>query len=249
VEEPTDNIRTKKTFAIGHINEKLFVEHYLSDSFIRTEALISEPITALTNFEGHADIEAEGLIFELKSVTSNNTWKQVMAGKPKIANLAQLTSYMLSRRVSEGYLVYSLFAYVAGIDLPDVFFKVSIDNEGEILVNSKATGFSLEHIVSDRRNKAMVLENDIVYGERPVNPGGEKSPCFYCPFKTVCDSWDKKEITTTSQFIGKAQEVIHATSSQQAINRFGRSKKEAEITAQGGQLVYGGNPPSEGSSS
>lgn len=244
IEEPTDNIRTQKTFAIGHLNEELFVKHYLADSFIRKENEVVEPITDSVDFTGHIDIETEGMIFELKSVTSNNTWKQVLAGKPKLVNLAQIVSYMLSRRVSEGWLVYSLYAYVAGIDLPDVFFKITIDTEGEILVNSKKTGFSLEHIVLDRQTKAEVLENDIVYNERPVNPGGDKHPCFYCPFKTVCDSWDKKEITTTSQFLQKSQEVIDATRNQQTIYRFSRSKKEAEITAQGTDVVHRGSTPS-----
>jgi hypothetical protein len=129
---------------------------------------------------------------------------------------------------------------------PDIFFKITIDSDGSILLNSKATGFSLEHIVTDRQLKAKVLENDSVYGERPVNPGGEKLPCFYCPFKTVCDAWDKKEVTTTHDFLKKAQEVIDATRSQQVIHRFSRSKKEAEITAQRADVVHGRNPPSEG---
>jgi len=233
VEEPVDNIRTQKTFALGHLNEELFIKHYLADAFVKREAEIREPITENIDFVGHVDVEIEGLLFELKSVSSNNTWKIVKDGGYKVSNLAQAVSYMFSRQLQTGYLVYSLYAYVAGIDLPDVFLEITIDAEGEILVNNKKTGYSLEHIVLDRQTKAMVLENDLVYPERPVNPKGDKSPCYYCPFKTVCDKWDKKEISTTQEFINETKEIVDASQFQQTVNRFQRSGTEKKIHAKG----------------
>ena len=233
IEEPHDNIRTQKTFAIGHLNEELFIKHYMGNAFVRRESEICEPITENVNFVGHTDVETETLLFELKSVSSNSTWKLVKAGGYKLSNLAQCASYMVSRQLQNGFLVYSLYAYVDGLDLPDIFLEITIDDDGEISVNNKKTGFSVENIILDRQTKAMVLENDSVFPERPVNPGGDKSPCVYCPFKSTCDKWDKKEISTTEEFLNSARETVDAIKFQQTIGRFERSRTEKKILAKG----------------
>jgi hypothetical protein len=231
VEEPVLNIRTQKTFAIGHLNEELFIKHYLPNEFVRREGEVKVPITENIDFEGHIDVEIEGMLFELKSVSSNNTWKLVKDGGYKLANLAQAVNYMLARQLQKGYLVYSLYAYVAGIDLPDVFLEIDIDDDGSVLVNKKQTGYTLENIVLDRQAKASVLETDTVYPERPINPGGDKSPCHYCPFKVTCDKFDKKEITDTHSFLNHAREITDASELQQTVNRFQRAGEKKKLDA------------------
>lgn len=228
VEPPVGDIRTQKTFNVGFLNEELFVKHYLPGILTSLDHAISEPITKNINFEGHADVVTKDLVFELKSVTSKSTWDKVKKGKPKLSNVAQCVNYMLSRQTQKGYLVYSLYAYVDGINLPDVFFEITIDNEGEILLNGKSTGYNLEHTVLDRQTKARVLEDDVVFPERPVNPGGDKSPCFYCPFKAVCDQWDKAKINTTQEFLEKAKETVNAIELEENLNRQERLRKAAE---------------------
>jgi CRISPR/Cas system-associated exonuclease Cas4 (RecB family) len=229
IEAPVDDLRTQKTFNIGFLNEELFVKHYMQGLFTSTDHAINEPITEKVNFEGHADVVTEDLVFELKSVTSKSTWEQVSKGKPKLSNIAQCVNYMLSQRVQKGYLVYSLYAYVQGLELPDIFFEIFIDNDGNILLNGNQTGYSLTDIVSDRHTKAKVLENNEVYPERPVNPTGKQSPCFYCPFQSVCDKWDKAtQNKSTEKFLDRAKEIVNAIKTDQDISRQDRIRKATE---------------------
>ena len=229
IENPVDDIRTQKTFNVGFLNEDLFVKHYMSQLPHCVDYAIDEPITEKINFEGHADVVTDDLVFELKSVTSRNTWEQVRKGTPKISNVAQCVNYMVSREVQRGYLVYSLYAYVQGLELPDIFFEITIDDDGNIMVNGKETGYHVEHIVADRQTKARVLEDNTVFPDRPVAAKkGDKSPCFYCPFKMVCDRWDKGELETTEEFLQKAKEVTDATKTDQNLARQRRLGEAAE---------------------
>ena len=226
IEPPVDDVRTQKTFNIGFLNEELFVKHYMAHIPHCVDFAIEEPISANVDFVGHSDVVTDKLVFELKSATSKNTWEKVKKGKPKLSHLAQLSNYMLSREVTEGYLVYSLYAYVGGLELPDVFFKVTIDNDTNILLEGKETGYKLEHVAADRQTKAKVLEDNSVYDGRPVNPTDRQSPCFYCPFSDVCDKWDKAtKNKTTERFLDKAKEVVNAIKTEQDINRQERLRK------------------------
>lgn len=228
IEEPVDDIRTQKTFSLGYLNEDLFVKNYVAHIPHCTDYAIDEPVTEKINFEGHADVVTEDLVFELKSVSSRNTWDRIKKGKPKISNVAQCVNYMLSRQVQRGFLVYSLYAYVQGLELPDIFFEITIDNDGNILVNNKETGYHLDHIVQDRQQKARVLEDNTVFPKRPVSEPGDKSPCFYCPFKSVCDQWDKAPDQKTEVFLRKAKEVTDAIKVTQSHTRQRRLEETTE---------------------
>ena len=135
---------------------------------------------------------------------------------------------MLARRIQRGYLVYSLFAYVNGdIELPDIFFQVDIDNDGKIMLNEKETGWTLDDIIEDRKLKAEVLEKNEVYPKRPSSTSS-KSPCHYCPFKALCDKWDKGSIKTTEDFLGQAKEIVNAAEKESFLNRQDRIGKAKE---------------------
>ena len=236
IEAPVDDIRTQKTFNVGFMNEDLFVKHYMQGICTSLDHAIDDPITDKINFEGHADVVTDNLVFELKSVTSRNTWEMVRKGKYKVSNLAQLVNYMLSRKATKGFLVYSLYAYVQGLELPDIFFEVDLDSDGNILVNGKETGFHLNDIVADRQTKARVLENNEVYDKRPVNPTGDKSPCHYCDFKALCDRWDKATTNkTTERFLEKAKEITDAIKADQDI---ARQERIIKATEKFGSKVY-----------
>lgn len=219
IEEPVDDVRTQKTFNVGFLNEELFVKNYLPHIPHCVDFEIDEPVTAKINFEGHADVVTDALVFELKSVTSRNTWERVRKGKPKVSNVAQCVNYMLSRKATRGYLVYSLYAYCQGLELPDIFFEIELDSDGNIMLNGKQTGYHIDHIVEDRQQKARVLEDNVVYESRPVAEEGDKSPCQWCPFSTVCDWWDKTKNGKTEDFLKKAKEVTDATKTAQNLNR------------------------------
>lgn len=228
VEAPVGDIRTQKTFNIGYMNEELFVKHWLPNTPTLIDGEVCEPIIEGVDFVGHIDVQTADVVFELKSVSSRSTWDLVKKGSYKVGNLAQCVNYMLAKQVTKGYLVYSLYAYVAGLELPDIFIEITIDDDGRILVNGKQTGFSLENIVQDRTEKAKVLRDDLVYPERPVNVDGTSS-CKYCPFKTVCTAWDDGKINKTSQFLKKAKEVTNALQLEENQNKQRRREEEKRI--------------------
>lgn len=229
IEGPVNDIRTQKTFNIGYMNEELFVKHWLPNTPTLVDGSVCEPIIPEVEFVGHIDVQTADVVFELKSVSSRSTWDLVKKGSYKIGNLAQCVNYMVARQVTKGYLVYSLYAYVAGIELPDIFIEVSITDKGNILVNGKDTGFTVENIIRDREVKAGFLSEDKIYPYRPVNVDNQPS-CKYCPFKSVCDAWDKKSIKTTDKFLQKAKEVVDALQVEQNQHQQDRRKREKELT-------------------
>lgn len=231
VEMPVGDIRTQKTFNIGFMNEELFVKHYMKEIPHLTDYEICEPITENTDFVGHSDVVTDKVVFELKSVSSRSTWDLVTKkNTPKLGNLAQTVNYMVSRETQQGYLVYSLYAYVAGLALPDKFFDVTIDNDGNVLVDSNQTGYTVEHIIADRQMKARVLENNEVFPVKPVNPTSSQSPCHYCPFQGLCDKWDKAtKGKETEKFIAKAKEIVNAAKDEEnkdSLRRFREAKEK-----------------------
>jgi hypothetical protein len=229
VEAPVGDIRTQKTFNIGYMNEDLFVKHWLPNTPTLIDGAVREPVLDEVDFVGHIDVQTADVVFELKSVSSRSTWDLVKKGGYKVGNLAQCVNYMLAKQVTKGYLVYSLYAYVAGLELPDIFIEITIDDNGNILVNDKQTGFSLENIVADRTEKAKVLRDDSIFPERPVNQDGTSS-CKYCPFKTVCDAFDKGKVKSTDSFLKKAKEVTDVLQITELQNQQDRRRREEEIS-------------------
>lgn len=232
VEAPVNDVRTQKTFNLGYMNEELFVKHWLPNTPTIVDGEVCEPIIEGVDFVGHIDVQTADVVFELKSVSSRSTWTLVKDGGYKVGNLAQCVNYMLAKQVTKGYLVYSLYAYLQGLELPDVFIEITLDDDGNILVNRKKTGFTLENIVQDRTEKARVLRDDKVYPERPVNSDGT-SACKYCPFKTVCTDWENGKIEGTDRFIKRAKEVTDALHSAQTIDRQNRRETEKRLVKKG----------------
>jgi hypothetical protein len=112
--------QTKKTFALGHANEEVFIENYikpLNCEFEKEKEFLNT--TKEGTFEvGHCDIIAYNvdtkapIVFELKSVSSINSHKEyVLRDKWKTDNLAQLINYMHLAKSEEGYLVYSSYIW------------------------------------------------------------------------------------------------------------------------------------------
>lgn len=112
--------QTKKTFALGHVNEEIFIENYIKP--LNCNFDVEKEFTKTTKegtFEvGHSDVIAynittnEPKVFELKSVSSINSHKNyVLKDDYKIDNLAQLINYMHMAKAEEGYLVYSSFIW------------------------------------------------------------------------------------------------------------------------------------------
>lgn len=229
--EEVPNEKSQKVFAIGHLNEELF-ERGLKERGVtyQKELELSEPVTEDSEFCGHSDYVVDEdfgkCVYELKSVTSKNTYKKVFdKGEPKLSNLAQCINYMLSVESTRGRLVYT--SYMDAIEYSDIdlynkkdildmcqdivpesrVFEVEIDAEGKILVDKKEIDFTLQDVIEHRRASANVLEKNLVFPDRPQPSEMYNSVCAFCPFRSVCDEWDNTESTET--FLNKCKEKLN----------------------------------------
>lgn len=111
--------QTKKTFALGHANEEVFIENYVTPLNVKYEKEKEfQRTTKLNTWEvGHSDVIAyenntTPVVFELKSVSSINSHKNYVLGdKFKLDNLAQLVNYMHEAKASKGFLVYGSYVW------------------------------------------------------------------------------------------------------------------------------------------
>lgn len=111
--------QTKKTFALGHANEEVFIENYVTPLNVKYEKEKEfQRTTKYNTWEvGHSDVVAyenniTPVVFELKSVSSINSHKNyVLGNKFKLDNLAQLVNYMSEAKAEKGFLVYSSFIW------------------------------------------------------------------------------------------------------------------------------------------
>lgn len=207
LEEPKNTVRTRKTFALGHVNEEIFCEHYMADILHLREKAIEEKVTDQTVFIGHSDVVTQNTVFELKSVSSKGVWEGIKEGRYKKSNLAQLVNYMISLEYTKGYLVYSLYAYVDGIDLADIFFEVEIREDGGIYVDGNYSDYTVKNLLDARKEMAAVVEENKVFPRRPKS--GKSGACKYCPFSKVCKEIEETGETDTEKFLNQTKEIIN----------------------------------------
>jgi hypothetical protein len=139
----------------------------------------------------HSDGSRE--IHECKGTSSKRTRLEVIRkGKVKLNHLAQLTSYMAHVEVTEGklcvgYLEREDDKYVLQ---EERIFKITIDDEGRILVDSAPSGYRVQDQLAHMQAARQTLEKQ----ELADRPDGWQakwtSPCSFCPFKAACDKLD-----------------------------------------------------------
>lgn len=241
--------QTRKTFALGHANEEVFIENYIKP--LNCEYEVEKEFLNTTKegtFEvGHCDVIAynvdtkEPVVFELKSVSSINSHKEyILRDKYKTDNLAQLINYMHMAKANEGYLVYSSFiwgdyfkpktgyeeiesAYNEGrlvtdnyntsekgikITPSDKFYKVTFDDELNILIDGNPSGLNKKDVLKHKVMASKVLKNRTIHPERPESLGNY-SPCGLCPFKDICLSYDEGVIESVDEFLTIAKELTN----------------------------------------
>jgi hypothetical protein len=168
--------QTKKTFALGHANEKVFVENYIVnnpdiESFIEEKEYL-QLFDNGTSKVGHSDVVAIGtngtpIIFELKAVSSVSKHKDyVLNGEYKLDNLAQCVNYMLHFKAPVGYLVYSSYIYgdyySSQKNMPSI--KAAYENKQIISSDSfKFTDKGVKITPSDRFHKVEISQNGAIY--------------------------------------------------------------------------------------
>ena len=214
IEEPI-NAKTRKVFEIGAINEEYW-DTLLSNQGVKfvKEKEFAEYITPDTSFCGHSDFVVEDelghIVYELKSVTSKNTYNKVFKkGEYKLTNLAQCVNYMVSQETNRGRLCYTSFiaaveykeienytmdeitekinAAIAADQIETKVFEINVDDSGEVTVDGKKTDFNVLHTLEHRRKTAEALEQNRIFEGRPQSTEIGGNLCHFCPFSVVCN--------------------------------------------------------------
>ena len=225
--------RSKKVFAVGHLNEELFEQDYLSSiPEIEKEKEVRVGLSDNVDFVGHIDFAGPGLLYELKSCTSDNTYKKVfIEGKYKKENLIQLATYLLMTETPEGYLAYTsytdtiqykkldkikeddIFPLMEQSERETVLIHVTFTDSGQILANGDDTGVHVGDILAFQETAVAVLENDTIYTDRP-EPFDSKdkfTACGMCPLSNVCLEWEAKRFST-ERFVKEARKALNLPS-------------------------------------
>lgn len=227
--------KTKKVFLVGGLNEDLFERDYLSDtSNVTKEMEVQVGLSDNVVFVGHVDLHIPGLIYELKSCTSDNTYKKVFVeGKYKKENLIQLATYLLMTETPEGYLCYTSYTdkiQYKSLDKIDetvipqlaeeseretVFIPVTFSDDGKVLANSADSDIKIEDILEFQEAAVNVLENDVVYPDRPepFDPNDRFTACSSCPLNSVCSTWEAKR-WSTERFVKEARKALNLPSEE-----------------------------------
>ena len=225
--------RSKKVFAVGHLNEELFEQDYLSGiPEVEKEKEVRVGLSDNVDFVGHIDFAGPGLLYELKSCTSDNTYKKVFTeNKYKKENLVQLSTYLIMTETQEGYLCYTSYTdtiqyksldKISEADIPQLaeqseretrFIHVTFTDEGKVLADGADSGIMVEDVLEFQQMAVNVLENDIVYPDRP-EPFDSKdkfTACGMCPLSNVCLEWEAKRFST-ERFVKEARKALNLPS-------------------------------------
>lgn len=207
---------------VGAAHEDAYEEQLKKDPRVTTyvrEAPVKRAIPGHdeVTYSGRVDVLAEyqgvgTIILETKGTISKNTRLSVIRkGKVKLNQLAQLVSYMIALEIPRGKLVVGYYERTEEgrwVACEGREFKVTIEDDGSILVDRVPSGFSVIDALQHRSKAARVLADNVV-GDRPdrwnQSFGG---PCTHCPFKSACDRYDKTDTPTTEVFLGYAREAL-----------------------------------------
>lgn len=180
------------------------------------ESPVKRPIPGVSGvtYSGRIDFlqtyPAGAVIAETKGTISKDTRLSVIRkGAVKLNQLAQLVSYMIATETPRGKLVVGYYEkdgdayrHCEGRE-----FKVTIDDEGLILVDGTPSGYSVTDAIKHRQAAAGVLADNTV-GSRPDKwdqPFG--GPCRMCVFKDACDKY-RPEHHTTEEFLEFGRQAI-----------------------------------------
>lgn len=214
VRQPIPEIHTKR----GPVYEQKFGDELRKQCTDVTDELpTTYPIDGIDGamFSGKLDYIVRAadhsIVYELKSTESKNVLRQIKQGTYKTENLAQLISYMIAQGTDQGFLCY---AYMEP-DSVGVYhikyerkFKVDVDNYGRILVDSKASRFTVFDQISHTQHSAKVQKDGIVWDRPAGYQNAFGSPCSYCPYKSTCESWDTGAIEKVDDFVNIARSSI-----------------------------------------
>ena len=209
--------KTQKIFKLGHLFEEWYGEKHPE---LDKESEVRFNVTDDVEFIGHIDYSDKDYLYELKSVTSKNTYREVFRKlKPKIQNVLQLTTYMVALERDKGKLIYGSFVETVQYDKIDeidddefeeicetikpdetVEFLIEVQEDGKFLCNKEELDLTVTDIV-DFWNAAadMICDEEVPAKPKKLKPTNYFSPCHFCEMKNICaidyDSWNEFYLT------------------------------------------------------
>lgn len=205
-----------KFMKVGEVHENRHAEALGASMKLREEPIKVE-INNKVVLSGRADfITSDDSIHETKATLSKNFRRDVIRkGKYKLSHLAQTVCYMLHFKLNRAKIVtgyyeedtspsgQAFYAFREGRD-----FAITLDEHGEVYVDGEDSGYS----VSDQYKHTLAVAEVLVSGEikdRPINHVDFTGPCFFCPLKLLCKSYDKGEVDQKG-FKAKAKQIINS---------------------------------------
>jgi hypothetical protein len=160
-------------------------------------------------------VEVGQVILETKGTISKNTRLSVIRkGLVKLNHLAQLTSYMIAKRITRGKIIAGYyerdpdtleFVHCEGRE-----FKVEIADDGGIVVDGFPTAWTVADQLRHRLAAARVLSAETVPPRPDKATQAFGGPCSKCLFKSVCDNYDNQPVEGTYAFIEAGREAARA---------------------------------------
>lgn len=154
-------------------------------------------------------------IHELKSTESPNVLREVIRkGNYNLANVAQIVCYLMAERCTRGKLVHQYYKkskagdYQAGERRE---FIVTIESDGQILVDGKGCGFAVRNLLEYFTEAAKAIHEGRIT-PRPAHSEAFDGPCKFCPFSGACDALDLGLVDSLGSFVYLAKQCLEAKS-------------------------------------
>lgn len=205
--------RTLKVFKIGQMFEDWYGD---TNPQLEKEREVRFDINEDVEFIGHIDYSDEDFLYELKSVTSKNTFREVFKKqKPKMQNVLQLATYMVALERDKGKLIYGSFTNTLQYDMleeldddkfeeicdtlkPDATmeFNITISDSGIFSCNGQELDLQVADIVEFWEAAAEIIcDEEVPAKPAQLDPKSYFGPCSFCELKNICaneyDSWDQ----------------------------------------------------------
>lgn len=209
--------RTLKVFKLGQMFEDWYGDN---NPQLEKEREVRFEVNDDVEFIGHIDYSDEEYLYELKSVTSKNTFREVFKKKkPKMQNVLQLATYMVALERDKGKLIYGSFTNTLQYDMledldddkfedicdtlkPDATmeFNITISDSGTFSCDGEEIDLHVSDIVEFwEAASQIILDDEVPVKPEKINSKSFFGPCDFCELKNICaneyDSWDEFYLT------------------------------------------------------